>query len=278
MRLKYLWLLIVVTVSVSCKKETGTIDASLPPQPAPAQRVLLKDLIVTGLPSPYYHFEYDDTGKVSSVSFASGFTTYNVIYNGSRIAELRNTTIGNNDKVQYFYDNEGRVTLVTYSDFAGEVYVRVHLAYEANKLVKLERERKLDAAFILNKALTMSYYADGNLKEMTYHFPPTPINGQTEATYTDHFEQYDDRVNVEGFSLLHSEFFDHLVFLPGIQLQRNNPGRETRTGDGINYVIDYTYTYNNLNAPLTRSGNFVFTDGPNTGQSIQLSSQYSYYP
>jgi hypothetical protein len=47
------------------------------------------------------------------------------------------------------------------------------------------------------------------------------------VTTVDLFEQYDNKVNVDGFSLIHDDFFDHLVLLPGVQLQKGNPGRQT---------------------------------------------------
>jgi hypothetical protein len=40
----------------------------------------LKDIIYPHLPSPYYHFEYDDQGKLKLASFASDFFRYDVKY------------------------------------------------------------------------------------------------------------------------------------------------------------------------------------------------------
>ena len=143
------------------------------------------------------------------------------------------------------------------------------------KLIKIEREKKFGDAFVTDKIMTMSYHADGNLKELTYHY--LPFNGSAEQTYTDHFEQYDNKVNVDEFSLIHNEFFDHLVLLPGLQLQKNNQGKEYRTGDAPNYTIDYTYTYNDKNCPLNKKGDLVFTTGPDTGKRFETNSFYSYY-
>src|SRR5438876_7841118 len=52
--------------------------------------VLLKDVVVAHLPSPYYHFEYEPDGRIKRVSFASDFLIYDVLYQDGRIAELRN--------------------------------------------------------------------------------------------------------------------------------------------------------------------------------------------
>jgi len=189
---------------------------------------------------------------------------------------MRNNILVNKDRLQYFYDNAGRVSAIRYADSTGLVYTRINLTYDGPKLVKLERERKAGADFIVDKTITMSYHPDGNLLDLTVHYAASV--GQNEITFTDRYEQYDNKINAEGFSLLHDEFFDHFVFLPQVQLQKNNPGKVTRTGDGNNFKVDYTYNYNDRNAPLTRSGDFVFTSGPSTGQEIPLSSTYTYYP
>jgi hypothetical protein len=84
MRYIHLSLLIAATVLFSCKKEkempvsVGT--------PLPVAAVLLKDVVLSNLPSPYYHFEYDTKGKVTFVSFASDFTRYDVMYGKARSA------------------------------------------------------------------------------------------------------------------------------------------------------------------------------------------------
>lgn len=274
MRNNYLLLLIMTAVLISCKKERGTIGSLTPPPPP---KVLIKDIILSHLPSPYYHFEYNAAGKVTFVSFASDFFRYDVMYDGDRISEMRNNILVNKDRLQYFYDNEGRVNIVTYADSAGLVYTRIDLTYDGQRLVKLERQRKLGSDFVLDKTITMSYHADGNLMDLTVHRPA--MVGQTESTIIDRYEQYDNKFNAEGFSLLKKdEFFDHFVFLPGVQLQKNNPGKETRTGDGTNYNVDYTYTFNDRGLPVERSGDFVYTSGQYTGQRFLLSSTYTYYP
>jgi len=123
--------------------------------------------------------------------------------------------------------------------------------------------------------MTFSYYPDGNLKELAYHY--LPLVTQTEATYTDRFEQYDNNINADGFGLLHNEFFDHLILLPGVELQKNNPAKETRIGDGVNYSVDYRYSYNDKNAPLTKIGDLIITNGTDSGRHFQTHAVYSYY-
>lgn len=272
MRYRYLLPLIAATILFSCKKGNQVTDPTPPPPPI----VLIKDIILSNLPSPFYHFEYNTAGKIVFVSYASDLFRYDVTYDGNKISEMKNNILANKDRLQYFYDNTGKVNTVQYTDSTGLVYTRINLTYDGPKLIKFERERKMAAGFIVDKTITMSYHPDGNLLDLTVHYPA--IGGQTETTFSDRYEQYDDKINAEGFSLLHQEFFDHFVFLPEVQLQKNNPGKETRSGDAVNYEVDYGYTYDDRGAPLTRSGEFVFTSGPNTGQRSHISSTYTYYP
>ena len=273
MHRRYLLFVIAIFVLISCKKEKY-ISPVIPPAPV-IPKVFLKDVVIPRLPSPYYHFEYDATGKVSFVSFASDFTRYDVIYNGDRISEMKNNILVNKDRLHYSYDNSGRVGTIEYADSTGLVYTRLNLSYDGKKLIKMDRERKSGGGFIVDRTLTMSYYPDDNLLELTYHY--LPFNGQPDATYTDRFGNYDNKINVDGFGLLHNEFFDHLILLPGVQLQKNNPGKESRTGNAENYTVDYTYTYNDKDLPMTKKGNLIFLTGNNMGQQFETNSIFSYY-
>jgi hypothetical protein len=242
----------------------------------PPAAVLLRDLIIPNLPSPYYHFDYDATGRVTAASFASGFTMYEVIYQGDRISQLRNNTLGNQDRLEYAYDGAGRVTGIDYVHPNDSVFTRLTLSYEGGKLARLERRRQTGGSFVVDKATTFSYYPDGNLEELTEHRPA--IDGfQPEATTLDRFEQYDDGINVDGFSLLHDDFFDHLVLLPGVLLQKGNPARVTHTGDGTNYVVDNVYQYDDQGRPLSATGDLVLLNGPDTGRHFQTQSSFTYY-
>ena len=250
--------------------ESSTSPGNSPPA------VLLRDIVIPHLPSPYYHFEYDATGRVTAASFASGFTMYQVIYQADRISELRNNTLGNQDRLEYAYDGAGRVTRIDYVRPNNSVFTRLSLAYVGEKLTSLERQRLVSGTFVVDKTMAFSYYPDGNLKELTEHRPE--IAGlQPEATTLDRFEQYDGKINVDAFSLLHDEFFDHLVLLPGVQLQKGNPARVTHTGDGTNYRVDNVYRYDGLDRPLTATGDFVYLTGPDAGKHIQTGSVFTYY-
>jgi hypothetical protein len=245
-------------------------------QGPPPPTVPLQDIVIPNLPAPYYHFEYDTTGRVRLASFASGFTRYDVIYAGGRISEMKNNTLGNQDRLEYVYDNVGRVSMVSYVKPNDEVSTRLLLSYDGEKLTRTERQRNLATGFTTDKITTLSYDPDGNLLELTEHRPF--IVGEQDATTTvDHFAQYDDGINVDGFSLLHSEFGDHLVLLPGVRLQKGNPAHVTHTGDGVNYSVDFTYTYDDEGRPLAKNGDLVMLNGSDAGRHFQTQSLFTYY-
>ena len=237
--------------------------------------VLLKDVVVAHLPPPYYHFEYEPDGRIKRVSFASDFLIYDVLYQDGRIAELRNDTAGNMDRLQYVYDAAGRVDTVNYVDPTGTVFAKVRLTYNGDKLSKLDRERQLEAGFTIEKTLSFSYYDDGNLEAIVDHRPA--INGQEATTTVDRFEQYDNNINVDAFGLIHNDFFDHVVLLPDVQLQKGNPARETFTGGSTDYRFDYTYTYDEHKRPLTKGGTATILTGPDAGRTVPLHTGFSYY-
>lgn len=258
----------VALASCSAEKVTAPVSRATP--------VLLRDVVIPRLPSPYYHFEYDSTGRAIKASFASGFTMYDVTYDGDRIVEMRDNTLGDQDRLVYSYDDAGRVTTIRYVNEAEVVYTILSLAYDGQKLIRVERNRMLGGVFVLDKTTTLSYDADSNLRELTEHRPA--INDyQAETMTTDRFEQYDDKINVDAFGLLHTEFFDHLFLLPGVQLQKGNPERVTHTGDGVNYSVDYAYTYDEKKRPLTTAGELTMLNGPTAGQKFQTLSIFSYY-
>ena len=259
-----------VVVMASCSSDSSVTT----PPPGP-DAVLLKDIVIDRLPSPYYHFEYDASQRISVVSFASGFTHYDVAYDGDRISELRNNIVVNHDRLVYLYDDAGRVAAIKYTDENDVVFTVLFFRYTGQQLTGLERDLRVTGGFV-DKTMSFTYDAEGNLLELTEHRPA--LEGlQTETTTVDRFERYDSGINVDGFDLIHDDFFDHLVLLPTVQLQKGNPGRVTHTGDGDNYTVDYTYRYDSRHRPVSRSGDLTFLTGQDAGRHFQLSATFSYY-
>ena len=270
----YILAFLVVAAAVGCGSDGAPVTAP-EPQPDPRPLALLKDIVIPELPSPYYHFAYDATGRMSNASFASDFTMYTLSYASGRLSEMQNITLGNNDRLVYHYDDAGNVMQVDYVG-SGGVFTQVRLSYDGAKLIGLERQRKNASGFVVDKTLTMAYSADGNLSDITDHRPA--IEGfQPETTVNDHFENYDTGLNVDSFGLLHQDFFDHLILLPRVQLQKNNARRVVHSGDGDHYVVEYTYQYDGQNRPLNQAGVLTFTTGTQTGRQFTVGATYSYY-
>jgi len=260
---------LLLGVIASCEESRVT---NVPPPPPPPA-IQLKDIIASSLPSPYYHFEYDAAGRVSRASFASDLRTYDLKYDGDRLTEMDN--LRSPDSLQYVYRTDGKVGLVKYVNHTSVVRV-VELFYDGARLTKLQRSVRVTGGFIVEKTVELIYGSDGNVRQRIEHFPPI-VGIQTEVTTVDTYENYDTGINVDGFDLIHDEFFDHLVLLPGIEFLKSNPGRETRTGDGVNFVVDYTYTYDGMNRPRVKIGTGTITNGVQAGESFATLAQYSYY-
>src|SRR6185369_1595200 len=81
---------LLVAGSLACGGDSVTTapGSTVPPPPPPPPAVQLQDLVVPNLPSPFYHFEYDSAGRIGHASFASGFTSYEVVYADGRISAL----------------------------------------------------------------------------------------------------------------------------------------------------------------------------------------------
>ena len=248
---------------------------SAPPPPPPPTGVLLKDIVYTRLPSPYYHFEYDDAGKITTATFASGLATYSLHYLTDRIHDI-DVSAGTVHNLIYTYDEAGRVGAIRERDETGGNTRLWFFTYNGQQLTTIERDRAVPGGFIIDLTMSFLYDANGNLLELGQHYPP--IDGvQPEQTLVDLFENYDSKVNVDDFDLLHPGFFDKLILLPGVKLQKGNPARIVHLGDGDHYTVDFTYTYNDKNRPLTRNGTLLFQTGPNAGQSFAVDAAYSYY-
>src|ERR1700754_4190910 len=101
-------LLIVISILIlfSCKKEHA-IDAGTIPSATP-RKILVKDITLPGLPSPYYHFEYSADSMITLVDFASGYTIYDVLYDGNRITEMRDNIFVDHDTLRYIYNETGK--------------------------------------------------------------------------------------------------------------------------------------------------------------------------
>lgn len=269
---------------ISCRK------GDCPPEEDPKQpdapvadipAIRLKDMSVEKLPSPNYHFVYNDSGYITQVSYASGLTQYDITYSGKKILKIETNKDApfdiNKDRLDYEYSN-GDPAVVKVTNKNGLLYRRCLLTFlPAHRLQKLTWEVNPGSGFVAEQTLTFSYYGDGNLQEIAYHdFAVGPL---VENTYADRFENYDNKVNVDGFTWLHTiTNVHHPILLPSVQLQLNNPGRNVHTASkGLTYDASYSYTYDAAGRPLTRTGPVTFTETNGTTGQFQSSTTYTYY-
>ena len=93
------------------------------------------------------------------------------------------------------------------------------------------------------------------------------------------FEEYDAGSNVDGLSVIQTDGYDHLVLLPGVHFQKNNPRRVTSTREGEIRKVEYAYQYDtDGKRPLSKTGDLSLTiDGTSAGPHLQLSTVFSYY-
>src|SRR6185369_1680749 len=133
--LKTAALALVVAVIVACSGSESPTNPGVTTPPPPPNQVLLKDVVIDRLPSPYYHFTYDASGRIADVSYASGLDDFGVTYNGAKIKELVNLGgIGNRDRIVYAYDDAGRVGGVRYVDQNGVTTTVNVYTYDGDKL------------------------------------------------------------------------------------------------------------------------------------------------
>jgi hypothetical protein len=257
----------------SCKKD----DNNPPSKPGQSHRkILLKEINVPRLPAPYYHFEYGADSLISKADFASGYFMYDVVYNSGRIEEMRNNILVNHDTLRYTYDNLGRVSTVIFIDQNNILKRHVVFNYDAGKVSQITWDHKVDNGdFIIDRRLTFTYHLDGNLKDMNDYRPAVP--GVEVINFTTHFDDYDDKINVDDFTLIHDGIHDHLLLLPGLHLQNNNARKQWVTGITDEYTVKYTFSYNFDATPIQKSGELIFSKGNLAGKKFDVSTNYTYY-
>jgi len=262
----------IMLAALSCRR--GNEPKPVPP---PASDVIrLKDVNIAHLPSPYYHFVYDNAGLITAASFSDSLAFYDVSYNADKkISRMQDKSPANKDVLQYQYDN-GDVSVITITDRNGVTYAHGFFDYNyTHQLISVEWEIKVEGGFQVERTLNLSYHPDGNVKDITTHIHA--LGSQTDIAFTTTYSDYDDKKNVDGFSLLNPDQNHHLYLLPAVTLQKNNPRREVRTGGGNTYTVDYTYTYDSKARPIIQNGDFEWTSGSDAGKHTQLHTDYTYY-
>src|SRR5205085_5461347 len=131
------------------------------------------------------------------------------------------------------YDDAGNPVLIKYINSAGVEYRRLVLSFDRKRVINIEWLKKERAGFINDRQMKMECRRDGNLLRFTDH--RLPVAGQQDILSIDLYEDYDNKINPVGFLPFHPSFFENHFLLPGLELQKNNPGKFTHTGNGTSY-------------------------------------------
>jgi len=258
-------------LAVSCKKQ----GADTTPPVSDARTILLKEVIASSVPSPYFHFDYDNAGFVTHIDFASQLFSWQVQYKNNRVIRMINTNL-NRDTLEYTYINN-RVAFIRHTSAQnGRPLSRYDFTYDNTGLLQQMRQWAFPqpgADSILNRKVILLYDARGNLQEYEDYNLDNTNTLVLSSTIT--FTNYDEGINVDDFYLL-KNFFDDFLFLPQVKLQKNNPAHETIQTVSTDYAIDYTYQYNSSKLPVEKDYIISITRGTNTGQQYAEKDQFSY--
>jgi hypothetical protein len=271
--------LVLCTLSLlaGCKRDCPDIPPpSVVLDDIPA--VKLREMTVSRLPSPFYQFFYNDSGYILRLNYSSGLMLYDVTYSGKRIQKIEaNKEIQadiNKDRLDYEYLN-GQPSVIKVVNKNGILYRKCLLTFSSDRqLQKLQWEVDPGGGFVPEQTLQFRYFADGNLQDIAYH--NFAVGPQLESNYEDHFEQYDNKINADGFALLHTSTH-HPVLLPATRLQLNNPGRVYRTGTNVpTFDARYNYFNDGIGRPLIREGTITFKELNGATGQFQSVTTYSY--
>lgn len=266
---------IITSLVASCNKEM--IPVTFPPigQPIADKRSIpLKEVFEQNLPSPYFKLVYDDSGYASIISFADGIQTYTLGYLNQRINKMVNTK--NNEVLTYHYTGVD-VSNITLHNAAGKKLRSFKFYYNhTRQLTRVDYFYVPNANpqdSLLERKVLLQYNDKGNLSRKEGY----ELNNHNELllSHIIQYDDYDNGINVDDFYLL-KDFFDHLLFLPQVKLQINNPKLVTIKSDQADFRIDYTYTYSNQ-LPVSKSGRMEQVRGENPGQVFEFINQFTYY-
>jgi hypothetical protein len=256
----------------SCKK-TDDPRPHDPPPPAPGTKVgMLKDINVERLPSPYYHFDYTDQGVTTEVGFASGLYVYDVSYKNGLIDRMVNRI--DRWALNYEYDN-GKVVSIRLRKPNNSIVYHYTFDYQDNKVseIRYYLASVSGADSIFFKKVLFFYYDNGNLERYEKYFDNT--GEHLEWSITEKYSDYDNGKNVDGFRH-YKDFFDHVLYLPGVQFMKNNPRRIDITTQSTDYIFNDTWTYAN-GLPVSKLSRWKETRGPNAGREASGNTTFSYY-
>ena len=263
---------IIIAIASACKKHPVNLTPVEPPV-KDTKTVRLKEVVEPGLSTPYFKFSYTDSGYVSDINFADGLFIYSLSYKHGRIDKMVNTRL--NEVFTYYYST-GNVSYVTLHNNAGVKLRSYKLTYNNDRRLTEANYYVFPGSTtdsLNERRVLLQYDAKGNLvKNEDYR---TSGNQPLALSTVTQYAQYDNGTNTDDVYLL-KDFMSHLLYLPQVKFQKNNPGVVTIQNLSTDYRIDYTYSYDN-NLPVTKSGRMEQTRGADAGKVFNFTNTYSYY-
>ncbi len=260
-----LLLITMIALLASCSKR---VEPIIEPQPVPIPGKLAKLSFKDGA---YDSLFYNADGKISKIknyyAMPGPYTEiFTFEYNAAK--QLSRITDSNGELYEYTYTN-GELTAVKHYINGVKHDYRL-FDYQDGKLSAVE-EYYQPAPGVPGHEFTAQrnfyYYPDGNLKqEVSYSFAPqtrVPVKD-----FTIEHSDYDSKLNP-------TDLLGRFLYMPFIQLSKNNPGKMTAKSEanGASTEFVYEYTYDAASNPLTRK--MSYTSG---GQLITETVLYHYYP
>lgn len=253
--------------SAACNKDERPVQSAV----TDARTVQLKRMVSEGLPSPYFQFIYDSNQFVTHIDHAAGLLQYDLQYENSRLVRMANNTMVNKDTLVYHYESN-RVSHIDLVEANGRKTKEAELLYDdKGRLAELRwKAMNNDFSTSLARKLVFSYDQQNNLSQFEDY---RNMGGGLELVRTHIYEKYDDKINSEANFLI-KDVFEHFLFLPQVQLQKNNPLSEKIIGQQNDWSINYHYTYAN-GLPATRSAEITQTRGSGSG-TVRVNTSYAY--
>lgn len=265
---QFFYLALVVVTAAACDKEERPVQSPV----SDAKNVRLKEMVSQGLPSPYFHFTYDNNHFVTKLQHASGLLQYDLHYENGRLVRMSNNTIVNKDTLEYHY-SRNRISRVDLIEGNGVRTKQAQLFYdEQDRLQEIVwKKMNIDFSSSIIRKLVFEYDQQNNISRFEDY---RNTGSGLELSTTHFFDKYDSQVNVESNFLI-KDVFEHFLFLPQVQLQKNNPLTERIVGTQNEWQITYTYSFNN-GLPVNKTAEIKQTRGTGAGGTIVNVTSYAY--
>lgn len=251
-------------VLTGCQKNT----ASNFPVITDAQAIRLKEVTIRGLPSPYLRLKYDAQNFITEIGYESGTYLYIPAYKNGRLHKMVNTAFAEHDTLYYYYsgDQVSRIDWVAVGNGKRE---ETFFSYDNRGRLTTAAWKKVNQLDFYKRQLFFYNQQDNMVRCDIFYDLGTGL----EKTNMYLFDQFDDKENLTSNELL-KEY--HLLFLPQVRLQKNNPLSAHSFGLENDFNLQYSYQYNR-NLPVSKTTLMTQTRGSGAGNSIVGETSYSYY-